>query len=41
MTDELKRKYEALMKRCERCRDPSICPKCNIARQLVDIASLL
>jgi ATP-dependent helicase YprA (DUF1998 family) len=39
--EELRRRYEELMRQCEKCRNPSICPTCSIAKRMVEISMQL
>jgi primosomal protein N' len=41
LLEKLRRRYEELMRKCEKCTDPSMCPRCNIAMRLVEICELL
>lgn len=39
--EELKREYEELMRQCDKCRNPSMCPTCRIAKRLIEISEQL
>jgi hypothetical protein len=41
LLEELRRRYEELMGECEKCTNPSMCPRCNIAMRMVEISELL
>lgn len=41
LVEELRRRYEELMRKCEKCTNPSMCPRCNIAMRMVEISELL
>lgn len=41
LLEELRRRYEELMRECEKCTNPSMCPRCNIAMRMVEISELL
>ena len=41
LLEELRRRYKELMRKCEKCTDPTMCPRCSIAKKLVEISELL
>lgn len=36
--EELRQKYEALTKRCQRCTNLSMCPTCGIMKQMLQLS---
>lgn len=39
--EELRRRYEELKMKCEKCTNPILCPRCNISTKMVELCELL
>lgn len=39
--EELRKRFQELMRKCEKCTNPSMCPRCSIALRMIEISELL